>query len=158
METCFRYSAPDGPVPAYGYLIAASLCARGFANLRCVTGSIELLRWWCAMLQTVTFWRRPLPVAACHSTPLGSTFFKLGEKSFQNFMPRHGKQTWLVEWAWNMSQFNCCWTPLINTSICQLNFHFGKCMKIYTEFNKKCACTNETAACNLCNERLGVLW
>jgi len=30
-------------------------------------------------------------------------------------------------------------------------------LKIYTEFNKTCACTNETAACNLCNERLGVL-
>ena len=29
--------------------------------------------------------------------------------------------------------------------------------KIYTEFNKKCACTNETAASNLCNERLEVL-
>jgi len=29
--------------------------------------------------------------------------------------------------------------------------------KIYTEFNKKCACTNETAARILCNERLGVL-
>jgi len=31
--------------------------------------------------------------------------------------------------------------------------------KIYTEFNKKCACTstNETAARNLCNARLGVL-
>jgi len=29
--------------------------------------------------------------------------------------------------------------------------------KIYTEFNKKCACTNETAARNLCNERLEVL-
>jgi len=29
--------------------------------------------------------------------------------------------------------------------------------KIYTEFNKKCACTNETAARNLCNEMLGVL-
>jgi len=29
--------------------------------------------------------------------------------------------------------------------------------KIYTEFNKKCACTKETAARNLCNERLGVL-
>ena len=29
--------------------------------------------------------------------------------------------------------------------------------KIYTEFNKKCACTNETAARNLCRERLGVL-
>jgi len=29
--------------------------------------------------------------------------------------------------------------------------------KIYTEFNKKCACANETAARNLCNERLGVL-
>ena len=29
--------------------------------------------------------------------------------------------------------------------------------KIYTKFNKKCACTNETAAHNLCNERLGVL-
>jgi len=28
--------------------------------------------------------------------------------------------------------------------------------KIYTEFNKKCACTNETAARNLCSERLGV--
>jgi len=28
--------------------------------------------------------------------------------------------------------------------------------KIYTEFNKKYACTNETAARNLCNERLGV--
>ena len=27
--------------------------------------------------------------------------------------------------------------------------------KIYIEFNKKCACTSETAACNLCNERLG---
>ena len=26
--------------------------------------------------------------------------------------------------------------------------------KIYTEFNTKCACTNETAARNLCNERL----
>jgi len=29
--------------------------------------------------------------------------------------------------------------------------------KIYTEFNKKCACTNETVARNLCSERLGVL-
>ena len=29
--------------------------------------------------------------------------------------------------------------------------------KIYTEFNKKCRCTNETAARNLCSERLGVL-
>ena len=29
--------------------------------------------------------------------------------------------------------------------------------KIYTEFNKKCACTNETAARNLCSERLGGL-
>jgi len=28
---------------------------------------------------------------------------------------------------------------------------------IYTGFNKKYACTNETAARNLCNERLGVL-
>jgi len=28
-------------------------------------------------------------------------------------------------------------------------------VKIYTEFNKKCACINETAARNLCNERLG---
>jgi len=28
--------------------------------------------------------------------------------------------------------------------------------KIYAEFNKKYACTNETAARNLCNERLGV--
>jgi len=27
----------------------------------------------------------------------------------------------------------------------------------FTEFNKKCLCTNETAAHNLCNERLGVL-
>jgi len=30
--------------------------------------------------------------------------------------------------------------------------------KIYTEFNKKCACTKETAAGNLCNERLGILY
>jgi len=30
-------------------------------------------------------------------------------------------------------------------------------IKIYTEFNTKCECTNETAARNLCNERLGVL-
>jgi len=29
--------------------------------------------------------------------------------------------------------------------------------KIYTEFNKKCARTNDTAARNLCNERLGIL-
>jgi len=29
--------------------------------------------------------------------------------------------------------------------------------KIYTEFNKKFACTKETEARNLCNERLGVL-
>jgi len=29
--------------------------------------------------------------------------------------------------------------------------------KIYTEFNKKCAYTKETAARILCNERLGVL-
>ena len=29
--------------------------------------------------------------------------------------------------------------------------------KIYTEFNKKCTCTKETAARNLCNERLEVL-
>jgi len=29
--------------------------------------------------------------------------------------------------------------------------------KINTEFNKKCACTNEIAARNLCNKRLGVL-
>jgi len=30
--------------------------------------------------------------------------------------------------------------------------------EMYTEFNKKCACTNETAEFNLCNERLGVLF
>ena len=30
-------------------------------------------------------------------------------------------------------------------------------IKIYTEFNKKYACTTETAAHNLCNETLGVL-
>jgi len=30
--------------------------------------------------------------------------------------------------------------------------------KIYTEFNKKCACTNETAVRNLCNERLGIFF
>jgi len=30
-------------------------------------------------------------------------------------------------------------------------------LKIYTEINKKCARTNDTAARNLCNERLGVL-
>ena len=30
-------------------------------------------------------------------------------------------------------------------------------LKIYTEFNKKWTCTNETAARNLCSERLGVL-
>jgi len=30
-------------------------------------------------------------------------------------------------------------------------------LKIYIEFNKKCACTNETTARNLCSERLGVL-
>jgi len=29
--------------------------------------------------------------------------------------------------------------------------------KIYTEFNKKCACTKETAARIPCKERLGVL-
>jgi len=29
--------------------------------------------------------------------------------------------------------------------------------EIYTEFNKKCACTNETAVRNLCNNRLGAL-
>jgi len=29
--------------------------------------------------------------------------------------------------------------------------------KIYTEFNKKCARTSDTAARNLCNQRLGVL-
>ena len=29
--------------------------------------------------------------------------------------------------------------------------------KIYTKFNKKCACTKETAARDLCNDRLGVL-
>jgi len=29
--------------------------------------------------------------------------------------------------------------------------------KMCAEFNKKCACTNETAARNLCNETLGVL-
>jgi len=29
--------------------------------------------------------------------------------------------------------------------------------KIYTEFNQKCVCTNETAAHDLCNETLGVL-
>ena len=33
----------------------------------------------------------------------------------------------------------------------------SKPFKIYTEFNKKCARTNDTAARNLCNERLGVL-
>ena len=30
-------------------------------------------------------------------------------------------------------------------------------LKIYTEFNKKCAHTNDAAARNLCNEKLGVL-
>ena len=30
--------------------------------------------------------------------------------------------------------------------------------KIYTEFNKKCTCPNETAVRYLCNERLGVLY
>jgi len=29
--------------------------------------------------------------------------------------------------------------------------------EIYTDFNTKCVCTNETAAQNLCNEKLGVL-
>jgi len=29
--------------------------------------------------------------------------------------------------------------------------------KSYPEFNKKCACTNETVSCNLCSERLEVL-
>jgi len=29
--------------------------------------------------------------------------------------------------------------------------------EIYTELNEKCACTNETAVRNLCNDRLGVL-
>jgi len=29
--------------------------------------------------------------------------------------------------------------------------------KIYSEFNKKCASTNEIAARNLCSQRLGVL-
>jgi len=29
--------------------------------------------------------------------------------------------------------------------------------KIYTDFSKKCVCTNETAAHNLCNETLAVL-
>jgi len=27
-------------------------------------------------------------------------------------------------------------------------------LKVYTEFNKKCACSNETAVRNLCNETL----
>jgi len=31
-------------------------------------------------------------------------------------------------------------------------------LKIYTKFNKKCASTNETAACNLCSKRLGVAY
>ena len=33
----------------------------------------------------------------------------------------------------------------------------SKPFEIYTEFNKKCACTNETAVRNLCNKRLRVL-
>jgi len=40
--------------------------------------------------------------------------------------------------------FLCCYVCEMEKTIC-------------TEFNKKCAPTNDTAARNLCNERLGVL-
>jgi len=48
--------------------------------------------------------------------------------------------------------FLCCYVVCeMEKTICPLPF------KICTEFNKKCACTKETAARNLCNKRLGVL-
>jgi len=49
--------------------------------------------------------------------------------------------------------FLCCYVVCeMEKTICPLPI-----FKIYTEFNKKCARTNDTAARNLCNARLGVL-
>jgi len=46
--------------------------------------------------------------------------------------------------------FLCCYVVCeMEKTICPLPR-----IKIHTDFNKKCACSNETAARNLCNERL----
>jgi len=51
--------------------------------------------------------------------------------------------------------FLCCYIVCdMEKTICPLA---STPFKIYAEFNKKCACTNENAARDLCNERLGVL-
>ena len=48
--------------------------------------------------------------------------------------------------------FLCCYV------VCEMENNFPSTpFKIYIEFNKKCTCTNEIAARNLCSERLGVL-
>jgi len=49
--------------------------------------------------------------------------------------------------------FLCCYV------VCEMNKKNlpSTPFKIYTEFNKKCTCINETAVRNLCSERMGVL-
>jgi len=64
------------------------------------------------------------------------------KNDFQNLAVQRGQ--------WLLSLLLCC------LRVGENNFPSTP-FKIYTEFNKKCACTNETAARNLCNERLGVL-
>jgi len=50
------------------------------------------------------------------------------------------------------------WLSCLSLLLCYL--HDGEnnlpstLFEIYAEFNKKCACSNETAARNLCNDRL----
>ena len=62
------------------------------------------------------------------------------------------------------SKFSRSKRPVVNLSLLFCCLRDGEnnlpstLLKIYTEFNKKCACTNETATRNLCNERLGVAY
>ena len=52
--------------------------------------------------------------------------------------------------------FLCCYVICeMEKTICPLDL---PPFEDYTEFSKKCLCTNESAAHNLCNEMLGVLF
>jgi len=60
----------------------------------------------------------------------------------------------------NLAVQRCQWLSCLSVLLCYLrdgeNNLPSTPFKIYTEFNKKCACTNETAVRNLCNVRLGL--
>ena len=79
---------------------------------------------------------------------------------FMKFCKEFLKKTVLKNYC---SKFNCSKRSVATLSFLLCCLRDGENnlpstpFKIYTEFNKKCACTNETAARNLCNEWLGVL-